>query len=101
MTTSSARRNGRHPRLAPAGPWSLVRGGASPNDHQVHASAIIRVFCMDGPCRGVQYLDEDGGRVIFGQGDEWHVYRIHDGETVTTDFGPCPSAYYVRTEAAG
>ena len=55
---------------------------------------------MDGPCRGVQYLDEDSGRVIFGPGDESHIYRIHDGEAVTMDFGPCPSAYFVRTEAS-
>ncbi|HEY2983752.1 MAG TPA: hypothetical protein VGJ38_06340 [Jatrophihabitantaceae bacterium] len=49
----------------------------------------------------MQYLDEDSGRVIFGQGDEWHIYRIHDRETVITDFGPCPSAYFERTEPAG
>jgi len=55
---------------------------------KVHASAIIRVFCVDGPCRGVQYLDEDSGRVIFGPARVAHLPDPH-GETVTMDFGPC------------
>jgi hypothetical protein len=77
-----------------------VPGDASPNDHQVHARAIIRVFCVDGPCRGVQYLDEDSGRIMFGRSEEWHIYRLPGGENVSTDFGPCPSAYFDHTEAS-
>jgi hypothetical protein len=75
-----------------------VRPDGSPNDHEVHASAIIRVFCVDGPCHGVQYLDEDSGRIIFERGEQWHIYTVRDGETIMTDFGPCPAAYFDYTE---
>jgi hypothetical protein len=66
----------------------------------MQAGAIIRVFCVDGPCRGVQYLDEDTGRIVFDEPDR-HLYLIRIGTTVDTDFGPCPAAYFQRTELAG
>ena len=31
----------------------------------MRAHAVIRVFCQDGPFRGVRYLDPDTGRVLF------------------------------------
>ena len=31
----------------------------------MRAHAIIRVFCDDGPFEGVQYMDEDTGRILF------------------------------------
>jgi hypothetical protein len=30
---------------------------------QTHA--ILRVVCDDGPFEGVQYMDEDSGRILF------------------------------------
>lgn len=65
----------------------------------MRANAIIRVFCVDGPCRGVQYLDQGSGRIMLDDGD-WHLYLVRGGKTVDTDFGPCPAAYYERTQLA-
>ena len=69
------------------------------NDREVHANAIIRVFCVDGPCRGVQYLDQGTGRILLEDVD-WHLYLVRGEKTVDTDFGPCPAAYYERNELA-
>jgi hypothetical protein len=66
-------------------------------DRHVEAHAIGRVFCVDGPCRGMQFVDLDTGRVVFDQSAA-HVYRVHDTETISTDFGPCRAAYFDRTE---
>lgn len=66
------------------------------NDRNVPASAILRVFCVDGPCLGVQYLDPDNGHVLFTRGSV-HVYRVKDGDIVRTDVGPCPAAYFDHT----
>jgi hypothetical protein len=58
---------------------------------------IARVFCVDGPHRGIQFLDQRTGRVLSDD-PEQHYYRVDDAELITTDFGPCPAAYYDRTE---
>ena len=31
---------------------------------------------------------------------DWHLYLVRGGKTVDTDFGPCPAAYYERTQLA-
>ena len=36
----------------------------------MHAREIIRVFCVDGPCHGLRYLDSDTGRILFGEDTE-------------------------------
>ena len=61
------------------------------NDREMSASAIIRVFCVDGPCEGVQYMDEATGRILFEKSQQWHVYRL-DGATTNAVHGPCPAA---------
>jgi hypothetical protein len=38
---------------------------AAAHHGQMHARAILRVVCDDGPFKGVQYLDEDSGRILF------------------------------------
>lgn len=58
---------------------------------------IARVFCVDGPCRGIQFLDQRTGRVLSEE-PRADYYRVDDAEVITTDFGPCPAAYYDRTE---
>lgn len=77
----------------------LRHGTKVSNDRNVPASAILRVFCVDGPCLGVQYLDPDSGRVLFARGSV-HVYRVKEGEIVRTDVGPCPAAYFDHTLSA-
>jgi hypothetical protein len=34
----------------------------------MQAHAIVRVFCVDGPCHGLHYLDVDSGRILFSGG---------------------------------
>jgi len=58
---------------------------------------IARVFCVDGPLRGIQFLDQRTGRVLSEETTP-HYYRVDDTELITTAFGPCPAAYYERTE---
>ena len=31
----------------------------------MNSGAIIQVICEDGPCQGLQYLDDHTGRVLF------------------------------------
>ncbi len=58
----------------------------------MHVRAIIRVFCVDGPCRGLQYLDPDTGRVLFSEDSErlglCYFYRVSATQMTHTDFGP-------------
>ncbi len=62
----------------------------------MHASAIIRVFCVDAPLRGVHFLDEDSGQILFDVPDgKRYIYRV-DGTTVLSEFGRCPAARFVR-----
>ncbi len=34
------------------------------------ANLVIRVFCVDGPCYGLQYIDLDTGRILFDHGHD-------------------------------
>ena len=64
---------------------------------------IIRVFAVDGPYRGLQYMDVDTGRLLLHDDRPdriWYVYRLIDGEIAHTDFGPCPAAHFDRTKPA-
>jgi hypothetical protein len=57
---------------------------------------IARVFCVDGPCRGIQFVDQQTGRVMSEEPTPQY-YRVDDTELIITDFGPCPAAYHERT----
>jgi hypothetical protein len=53
---------------------------------------------LDGPFRGIQYLDRATGYLVLEDGAKrWYVYRFSDQEHVLTDFGPCPVAHFDRT----
>jgi hypothetical protein len=62
------------------------------------AHAIVRVFCVDGPCRGMRYLDIDTGRVLFDEESlrlgVWYVYRISPTRLSDTELGASRNAYY-------
>ena len=62
------------------------------------ASAILRVFCVDGPVRGVRYLDHDTGRVMFEEAGSRHVSRVSASESEVTDFGRVPKTYFDHSE---
>jgi len=64
------------------------------------SGAIARVFCVDGPCRGVQYVDLDTGRVLFSdQPDCAHsVYQISAAEITSNVAGSFPAAYFDRDD---
>ncbi len=68
----------------------------------MQANTIIRVFAVDGPCYGLQYLDLDTGRVLFGNAADhrWYVYELDDEKTVYTDFGPSRTAHFDHVERA-
>lgn len=70
--------------------------------HRVPASsgAIIRVFCVDGPCRGPHYVNLDTGRVLFSDVPDSHrcVYRVSMGDTASADTDPYPAAYLERLD---
>ena len=55
---------------------------------------------MDGPCAGLQYVNLDSGRVLFGiDADSKNcVYRISVDETRSTVAGSHPVAYFDRFE---
>jgi hypothetical protein len=61
----------------------------------VSSGAIVRVFCVDGPCEGVQYLDLDTGRVLFSDRPDWahSVYRL-GAEVSPNAAGSFPAAYF-------
>jgi hypothetical protein len=46
---------------------TLSSGGAhaAAHDGRMQTHAILRVVCDDGPFEGVQYMDEDSGRILF------------------------------------
>jgi hypothetical protein len=48
------------------------------------SGTIIRVFCVDGPCHGEQYLDLDAGGNVFdcNSAPPRHVYRIDPDERI-------------------
>jgi hypothetical protein len=63
----------------------------------MHAREIVRVFCVDGPCRGLHYVEIKTGRVLDEDPDGlglWYIYRVSDHEVTQTDFGSSPSAHF-------
>jgi hypothetical protein len=64
------------------------------------SGAIIRVFCVDGPCEGLHYVNLDTGRVLFSDVPDSPrcVYRVSIGQTTSTEAGPCPVAYLERLD---
>jgi hypothetical protein len=70
----------------------------------MHAKALIHVFCVDGPCRGMHYLDADTGRVLFDEDAErlgvWYIYRLSATQLTHTDFGPQRNAHFEYAKPA-
>ncbi len=67
----------------------------------MHASVVTRVFCVDGPCHGLQYLDLDTGRILFDDHDGLglhYIYRVSEDEITYTDFGPSHDAHFDHAE---
>ena len=64
----------------------------------MHSGSIIRVFCVDGPCEGLRYLNPDTGRVLFSDvaDADRAVYKLSEGETSGTIFGTYPTAHFDR-----
>jgi hypothetical protein len=64
------------------------------------SGAIVRVFCVDGPCEGVQYVNLDTGRVLFSDRPDSVrcVYRISAGEVTSNAAGSFPAAYFDRLD---
>jgi hypothetical protein len=62
------------------------------------SGAIVRVFCVDGPCEGVQYVNLDTGRVLFSDRPDSArcVYRISVAEITSNVAGSLPAAYFDR-----
>jgi hypothetical protein len=58
----------------------------------------VRVFCVDGPCQGVQYVNLDTGRVLFSDRPDCahSVYWISAGEVTSNVAGSFPAAYFDR-----
>ena len=65
----------------------------------MEARAIVRVFCVDGPCAGVHYVDADTGRIVFyeGAGGGRCYYRI---DQQAYNAGVRPRAYFDRVGVA-
>lgn len=66
----------------------------------MHGNRVIRVFCVDGPYRGLQFLDRDTGRILR-EDDPSCMYRVSDHETTHTDFGPSATAYTCTANSCG
>ena len=65
------------------------------------SGAILRVFCVDGPCQGVQHVDLDTGRVLFSDAidAEYCIYRVDLAETTSSLAGSFPAAYFDSFDA--
>jgi hypothetical protein len=64
------------------------------------SGAIARVFCVDGPCHGVQYVNLDSGRVLFSDRPDCarSVYRVNLAEITSNAAGSFPAAYFDRDD---
>jgi hypothetical protein len=62
----------------------------------MRSGAIIRAFCVDGPCQGIRYVNYDTGHVLFSDvaDGDWCVYKISDAETIDIIAGRYPAAYF-------
>jgi len=70
----------------------------------MHARETARVFCVDGPCRGLHYVERKTGRILDEDPDGlglWYIYRVSDREVAPTESGPSPSAYFDHVTPAG
>jgi hypothetical protein len=63
----------------------------------------VRVLCVDGPCRGLQFLDLDTGRILLEghPSGPAYIYRVEDHAAAITDFGPSRVAYFEHTTLTG
>lgn len=57
---------------------------------------IIRAFCVDGPCQGLNYIDAKTGRVLFSpaRAGKWCVYQIKHDQRIDS----YPVAYFDRLD---
>jgi hypothetical protein len=64
----------------------------------MEVKAIVRVFCVDGPCAGLQYVDADSGLILFCElaGCRRCFYRINH---IASDAGRRPDAYFDHLES--
>jgi predicted RNA methylase len=62
------------------------------------SAAIVRVFCVDGPCHGEQDIDLGTGCIASGDdaGSPHHVYRIDHDERIGVR--TLLTAYFDHTE---
>ena len=62
------------------------------------SGAIARVFCVDGPCQGAQYVNLDSGPVLFSDCPDCvhSVYRISLAEITSNAAGSLPAAHFDR-----
>ena len=77
---------------------TLSSGTAGTHAGRMSSGAIARVFCVDGPCQGVQYVNLDTGRVLFSDQPDcaYSVYRISPAEITSNVAGSFPAAYFDR-----
>jgi hypothetical protein len=69
----------------------------------MHAREILRVFCVDGPCHGLHYVEIKTGRILDEDPDDLglcYIYQVSDHEITHTDFGPSPSAHFSYAKPA-
>ena len=65
------------------------------------AGTIIRVYCVDGPCQGLQYLDANTRRILFRDehDGQQHIYRLNQSSGTATG-SDYPHASYQHSEPA-
>jgi hypothetical protein len=91
------------------GPWKALRDAirlrrsrrACADDPTIAPAEVVRVFCADGPCQGVQYIDLGTGRLPFIDLDGGHcIYRVNRTELTSTVAGPLPVAYFEGVDSS-
>jgi hypothetical protein len=77
---------------------ALLFGGIATGRFVNGVKAIVRVFCVDGPCAGLQYVDADSGLILFCElaGCRRCFYRINH---IAYDAGRRPDAYFDHLES--
>jgi hypothetical protein len=58
------------------------------------AGTIVRVYCVNGPLQGSQYVDAETGRVLFTNASDTRAYVYHVADEQWRDGRPC--AYFDR-----
>ena len=63
----------------------------------MQCNVVARVFCVDGPFHGVQYIDLGTGRILFKDDSSdlglSYFYKVSNHEATPTDFGLSRVAY--------